>query len=76
MCIHYRQLKLEATRDAFPLPRVDESSEALAGAKYFTTLDLAHGYYQCAIDARDVPDSFLDRVEWTVRVDKGPNGTL
>ena len=55
LCIDYRQLNLRTIKDAFPLPRVDECLEALAGAKYFTTLDLAHGYYQCAIDARDVP---------------------
>ena len=46
---------LKTIKDTFPLPRVDECLEALTGAKYFSTLDLAHGYYQCAIDARDVP---------------------
>ena len=55
LCIDYRQLNLKTIKEAFPLPRVDECLEALTGAKYFSTLDLAHGYYQCAIDARDVP---------------------
>ena len=55
LCIDYRQLNLKTIKDAFPLPRVDECLEALTGSKYFSTLDLAHGYYQYAIDARDVP---------------------
>ena len=55
LCIDYRQLNLKTINDAFPLPRVDECLEAITGSKYFSTLDLAHGYYQCAIDARDVP---------------------
>ena len=55
LCIDYRQLNLKTIKDAFPLPRVGECLEALTGAKYFSTMDLAHGYYQCAIDARDVP---------------------
>ena len=50
----YRQLNLKTIKCDFPLQRVDECLEALAGPKYFTMLDLAHGYYQCAIDARYV----------------------
>ena len=55
LCIDYRQLNLKTIKDAFPLTRVDECLETLTGAKYFSTLDLAHGYYQCVIDARDIP---------------------
>ena len=55
LCIDYRQLNLKTIKDAFPLPRVGECLEALTGSRYFSTLDLAHGYYQCAIDTQDVP---------------------
>ena len=55
LCIDYRQLNLKTIKDAFPLPRIDECLEALTGSRYFSTLDLAHGYYQCAIDARELP---------------------
>ncbi|UYV74922.1 hypothetical protein LAZ67_12001810 [Cordylochernes scorpioides] len=32
--------------DKFPLPRIDDLLEGLRNAKFFTTLDLAHGYLQ------------------------------
>ena len=41
-------------KDAYPLPRVDEALEALHGAKYFSSLDLAQGYLQCKMKEKDV----------------------
>lgn len=53
LCVDYRKLNLKTRKDAFPLPRIDESFDALKGAKYFSTIDLASGYHQVAVDERD-----------------------
>ena len=36
-----------------PLPGIDETLDALAGAKVFTTPDLASGYWQVKVDIAD-----------------------
>ena len=49
-CVDYRELNKHTIKDSFPLPRIDESIDYLAGAKYFCTLDLAAGYWQVPLD--------------------------
>jgi len=44
-CADYRKLNSVTIQDAYPLPRIDESLDALAGSKYFSTLDLLSGYW-------------------------------
>jgi len=45
-CVDYRKLNSVTIQDTYPLPRIDESLDALAGSKYFGTLDLLSGYWQ------------------------------
>ncbi|XP_063962087.1 uncharacterized protein LOC135155782 [Lytechinus pictus] len=63
LCIDYRKLNDRTVKDSFPLPRIEETLEALSGSKYFSTLDLAHGYFQVVMD-KDSIDKTAFRVPW------------
>ena len=52
-CVDYRALNDRMVKDAFPLPRIEECLDALNGTQYFSTLDLASGYWQIKIDPED-----------------------
>ena len=56
-CVDYRILNKNTVKDSYPLPRIDESIDALNGAKYFCTLDLASGYWQVPLDDDAKPKS-------------------
>ncbi|XP_059360625.1 uncharacterized protein LOC132098573 [Carassius carassius] len=55
MCVDYRQLNSKTRKDAFPLPRIEETLDSLAGAHWFSTLDLASGYNQVPVSESDRP---------------------
>ena len=46
MCCDYRKLNDITVKDAHPIPPINQSIDALAGSKYFCSLDLISGYYQ------------------------------
>ena len=53
LCVDYRKLNSKTLKDSFPLPRIDESLDALNGAKWFSTLDLASGFNKVAVAEED-----------------------
>lgn len=52
-CCDYRSLNRVTCKDAYPLPRVEESLDALGKAQIFSTLDLTAGYFQVAVNEKD-----------------------
>ena len=54
LCVDYRLLNLKTVKDAYPLPRVEESLDSLAGATYFSVIDLQSAYNQVEVAEEDV----------------------
>ena len=52
-CIDYRKLNGVTRKNAYPLPRIDESVESLGGNNWFCTLDLQSGYWQIGMHPED-----------------------
>lgn len=52
-CVDYRRLNDVTVKDAYPLPRVDECLDALAGSKWFSCMDLNSGFWQIMVEPED-----------------------
>ena len=52
-CIDYRRLNDVTIKDAYPLPRIDESLDQLIGNQWFSCLDMNSGYWQVDMDDSD-----------------------
>ncbi|GBM00253.1 Transposon Ty3-I Gag-Pol polyprotein [Araneus ventricosus] len=52
-CVDYRNLNEITKKDSYPLPRIDDTLDALYGSQWFTLLDLKSGYWQVEIRPED-----------------------
>ena len=52
-CCDFRYLNAVTIRDAYPIPRIDESLSKLGDAKFFTTLDLGSAFWQGPLRKQD-----------------------
>ena len=54
-CVDYHWLNATTVKDAYPLPRIDDSLRLLGRQQWLSTMDLASGYWQVAMS----PDASL-----------------
>jgi dUTPase len=52
-CCDFRRLNDATRKDSYPLPRINEIINTLAGAKLFSTMDCKSGYHQLALKPED-----------------------
>ena len=53
ICLDYWKLNEVTVKDSYPLPRIDDSLDALRGNVWFSTVDLSSGCYQVGMDPSD-----------------------
>ena len=54
-CIDLRHLNNRTIKDAYSLPRIEETLDCLNGTKIFTSLDLKSGYWQVEMEEESKP---------------------
>ena len=52
-CVDFRRLNAVTKKDVYPLPHIDDILDTLGESRFFSSLDLASGYWQVELD----PDS-------------------
>ena len=52
VCVDFRKINSKTIRDAYPLPRISDTLEALQGARWFCSLDLQSGYLQVGMGGK------------------------
>ena len=48
-CVDYRRLNAVTVKDTYPIQRIDDTLDRLAGKQWFSTLYLASGYWQVSL---------------------------
>ena len=52
-CFDFRKLNNRTIKDAYAIPRIEDTLHLLAGTKYFSKLDLRSGYWQVEVAEED-----------------------
>jgi len=63
LVVDYRPLNQKTIKNTYPLPRINDLFDQLAGAVVFSKLDLRSGYHQIKIRKEDIPKTaFITRI--------------
>jgi len=52
-CVDFRKVNEITKKDAYPIPRIDDTFDTLSGAKYFSSVDMFSGYWQVELKEED-----------------------
>lgn len=52
-CADYRRVNAVTCKDAYPIPRVDDTLDTLSGSTWFSTIGLRSGYWQVEMAPAD-----------------------
>ena len=63
LCVAYHKLNSITVRDAIPLPRIDEALQAIHSSNWFSSLYLAQGCLQLAMEENDIKRQHLEPVQ-------------
>lgn len=55
LVVDFRKLNEKTIDDKYPIPNINDVLDKLGNCQYFTTLDLASGFYQVEMDPADIP---------------------
>lgn len=53
LCVNYIKLNDVTLAEVFPMPKIDDMQDRFLGAKYFTTIDVASGFYHVEVKEED-----------------------
>ena len=52
-CVDYQKMNAVTRKDAYPIPRIDDTLDTFSGAAWFSTLDMVSGYWQVEVGQED-----------------------
>lgn len=55
LVVDFRKLNEKTIDDKYPIPNIADILDKLGNCQYFSTLDLASGFYQVEMDPKDIP---------------------
>lgn len=65
-CVDYSGLNSVTKLDQFPLPRIDDLLDQLGRSRFFTTLDLASGYWQIRVANTILREDSIRHALWCI----------